>query len=63
MIHYQDSLHSTYNRILVVFFTFYIDLSLGFVNTFISLPVVMGVMHEADDACSNMDFVEISTLD
>ena len=29
--------------------SFDIDLSLGFVNTFISLLVVMGVMEEADN--------------
>ena len=28
------------------------DLSLGFVNTFMRLLVVIGVMHEADDAYS-----------
>ena len=31
---------------------FYIDLSLGFVNNFIRLLVVAGVMHEVDDAYS-----------
>ena len=52
MIRSQDCLHLTYNRVLVVFFYFYIDLSPGFVTTFIWLLVVTGVMHETDDAYS-----------
>ena len=52
MIHSQDSLHSIYKQDFSRFLTFHIDLTLGFVNTFIWFLAVTVVMHEADHAYS-----------